>query len=165
MSTPPLTFRFFTSHPAHMIALGFGSGMSPWAPGTVGTLFAIPLGDWLRLHTDDVGYLLVVALFVLGGAWAAERTGRDLGVADHGGIVIDEIAAMLLVLFFTGTDLARIALAFLLFRLFDILKPPPIRAIDARMKNGIGVMVDDLVAAGMALVAFALIVRVTGWPA
>ena len=81
------------------------------------------------------------------------------------GIVIDEIAAMLLVLFFTGTDLARIALAFLLFRLFDILKPPPIRAIDARMKNGIGVMVDDLVAAGMALVAFALIVRVTGWPA
>ena len=165
VSTPPLTFRFFTSHPAHMVALGFGSGMSPWAPGTVGTLFAIPLGEWLWLHTTDVGYLLVVALFVLGGAWAADRTGRDLGVPDHGGIVIDEIAAMLLMLYFTGTDLAHVALAFLLFRLFDILKPPPIRTLDARLKNGIGVMVDDLVAAGMALVAFAAIVRVTGWPA
>jgi phosphatidylglycerophosphatase A len=164
MSARPLTFRFFTAHPAHMIALGFGSGMSPWAPGTVGTLFAIPLGEWLRLHTTDVGYLFVVALFVLGGAWAADRTGRDLGVPDHGGIVIDEIAAMLLMLCFTGTSLARVALAFLLFRLFDILKPPPIRALDARMKNGIGVMVDDLVAAGMALLAFALIVRITGWP-
>ena len=98
-------------------------------------------------------------------ALGPDRTGRDLGVADHGGIVIDEIAAMLLMLFFTGTDLARIALAFLLFRLFDILKPPPIRAIDARMKSGIGVMVDDLVAAAMALVVFAVIQRVTGWPA
>ena len=92
--------------------------------------------------------LLVVALFVLGGAWAAERTGRDLGVADHGGIVIDEIAAMLLMLFFTGTDLARIALAFLLFRLFDIVKPPPIGWLDRTVKGGFGAMLDDFVAAG-----------------
>jgi phosphatidylglycerophosphatase A len=164
MATPALTFRFFVAHPAHFIALGFGSGMSPWAPGTVGTLFAIPLGDWLNLHTTDAGYLLAVAALFAVGTWAADRTGRDLGVADHGSIVIDEIAAFLLVMFFLGTDLARVAVGFLLFRIFDIVKPPPIRAVDARMKNGLGVMLDDLVAAAMALVVFAVLLRVTGWP-
>jgi phosphatidylglycerophosphatase A len=165
MIAPALTFRFFVAHPAHVIALGFGTGLSPWAPGTVATLFAIPLGDWLNLRTGDATYLAVVALLFAVGAWASDRTGRDLGVADHGGIVIDEIAAFLLVMFFVGTSLERVALGFLLFRLFDIVKPPPIRAVDARMKNGIGVMLDDLLAAAMALVAFAVIVRVTGWPA
>jgi phosphatidylglycerophosphatase A len=160
----PLTLRFFVAHPAHVIALGFGTGLSPIAPGTVGTLFAIPLGDWLRLVTSDPGYLLVVLIVVLGGGWAAERTGRELGVRDHGGIVIDEIAAFLLVMFFVGTDLRRVALAFVLFRFFDIAKPPPIRTIDARMKNGAGVMLDDLVAAAFALLVFAILVRVTGWP-
>ena len=163
-AAPPLTFRFFVAHPAHFIALGFGAGMSPWAPGTVGTLLAIPLVDWLNLYTTDAGYLVAVLAFFVVGAWAAERTGRDLGVADHGGIVIDEIAAFLLVMFFVGTDLARVALGFLLFRLFDIVKPAPIRTVDARMKNGVGVMLDDALAAGMALVAFAVILRVTGWP-
>ncbi|HEX4884235.1 MAG TPA: phosphatidylglycerophosphatase A [Casimicrobiaceae bacterium] len=165
MTTPAPTFRFFVAHPAHVIALGFGTGLSPWAPGTVATLFAIPLGDWLNARTTDAGYLVVVALMFAVGAWASGRTGRDLGVADHGGIVIDEIAAFLLVMFFVGTSLERVALGFLLFRLFDIVKPPPIRAIDARMKNGVGVMLDDLLAAAMALVAFAIVVRLTGWPA
>lgn len=165
MQAQALTIRFLFAHPAHFLALGFGTGLSPWAPGTVATLFAIPLGDWLSLQTTDAGYLAVVAALVVLGAWASERTGRDLGAADHGGIVIDEIAAFLLLMFFTGTDLRRIALAFLLFRLFDIAKPPPIRAIDARMKHGVGVMLDDLVAAAMALFVFAAIVRVTGWPA
>jgi len=165
MQAQALTIRFLFAHPAHFLALGFGTGLSPWAPGTVATLFAIPLGDWLSLQTSDAAYLAVVALLFAVGAWASERTGRDLGAADHGGIVIDEIAAFLLIMFFTGTDLRRIALAFLLFRLFDIAKPPPIRAIDARMKHGVGVMLDDLVAAAMALFVFAAIVRVTGWPA
>ncbi|GIK85447.1 MAG: phosphatidylglycerophosphatase A [Burkholderiales bacterium] len=165
MAAPALTFRFFLSHPAHFVALGFGTGLAPWAPGTVATLFAIPLGDWLAVTTTDAGYLAAVAVLFAVGVWAAERTGRDLGVPDHGGIVIDEIVAFLLVMYFAGTSLERVALGFLLFRLFDIAKPPPIRAIDARMKSGLGVMLDDLVAAAMALVAFAVIVRVTGWPA
>ena len=165
VAKPELTLRFFVAHPAHFIALGFGTGLAPWAPGTVATLFAIPLGDWLSLHTSDLGYVAAVALMLGLGTWAAERTGRDLGAADHGGIVIDEIVAFLLMMFFTGTDLRRIALAFLLFRVFDIVKPPPIRTLDARMKNGVGVMLDDLVAAAMALLAFAVIIRVTGWPA
>ncbi len=79
--------------------------------------------------------------------------------------MIDEVVAFLLMLFFTGPFPSRIAFAFLLFRLFDIAKPPPIRTIDARMKTGIGVMVDDLVAAGFALLVYATVVRLTGWPA
>lgn len=162
---PALNARFLLAHPAHFVALGFGAGLSPWAPGTVGTLVAIPVAGLLWRWTGDAGFLVAIGVLLFGGAWAAERTGRDLGRADHGAIVIDEIAAFLVVLFFTGPDLARIALAFLLFRLFDITKPPPIRTIDARMKGGIGVMLDDLLAAGFALLVYALVVRVTGWPA
>ena len=159
------TLRFLLSHPAHLIALGFGAGLSPWAPGTLGTLLAIPLAFGLWKWANDVAFLAVVLVLLLGGAWASQRTGRALGAPDHGGIVIDEVAAFLLVLFFTGSQLSRIALAFVLFRLFDIVKPPPIRQIDARMKSGVGVMADDLVAAGFALVVYAAIVRVSGWPA
>jgi phosphatidylglycerophosphatase A len=164
VATPP-TLRFCVAHPAHFIALGFGAGLSPWAPGTLGTLVAIPIAKVLWLANSDAVYLVAMALAVAGGIWAAERTSRDLGVADHGGIVIDEIAAFLAVLFFVGDDAARIGYAFLLFRLFDIAKPPPIRAIDARVKGGFGVMADDLVAGGFALVAYALTVRILGWPA
>ena len=160
-----LTLRFMVSHPAHVIALGLGTGLSPWAPGTFGTLLAIPIAFLLWSWTNDVGFLSVTLALLFGGAWAAQRTGRALGTQDHGGIVIDEVVAFLFMLFFTGPHPSRIALAFLLFRLFDITKPPPIRTIDARMKTGIGVMFDDLVAAGFALVVYAAIVRMTGWPA
>ena len=83
-------------------------------------------------------------------------TGRDLGAPDHGAIVWDEVVAFLLVLYFVGDSWARIAIAFVLFRLFDIVKPPPIRQLDAAMKNGFGVMLDDLLAAVYTLVLFAL---------
>ncbi len=156
------TLRFLVQHPAHFLALGFGSGLAPFAPGTWGTLVAIPIAALLRLTGSDVAFLLAAGILVVAGAWAAETTSRHLGAPDHGSIVIDEIAAFLLVLFFVGADTARVAWAFLLFRLFDIAKPPPIGAIDRRWKNGWGVMVDDLVAAGYALVAFALGVRVLG---
>ena len=89
-------------------------------------------------------------------------TGRDLGVPDHGAIVWDEVVAFLLVLYFVGDERLRIALAFLLFRLFDIVKPPPIRQLDAAMKNGFGVMLDDLLAAGYTLLVLALWKRVAG---
>lgn len=158
------TLAFMLAHPAHVIALGLGAGLSPWAPGTLGTLIAIPIAFALWRWTNDVVYLAAVLAALFGGAWAAERTGRSLGVADHTGIVIDEVAAFLLVLFFVGPRPGRIAFAFVLFRVFDIVKPPPIRAIDARMKSGLGVMVDDLVAAGFALLVFAAVVRMTGWP-
>ena len=153
------TFRFLVRHPAHFLALGFGAGLAPFAPGTFGTLVAIPIAHGLRMVTGDLGFLLAAALLFAAGVWASAVTSRNLGVSDHGAIVVDEVVAFLLVLFFTGTDPFREAVAFLLFRFFDIVKPPPARGIDRNWHGGFGVMADDIVAAGYALVAFALIVR------
>ena len=154
--------KFLFSHPAHFVALGFGSGLAPVAPGTFGTLVAIPLAIGLRDRFGDLGYLVTVVAFFVIGIWVSAITARDLGVADHGAIVWDEVVAFLLVLFFVGDDLTRIAFAFLLFRLFDIVKPPPIRQLDAALKNGFGVMADDLLAAGYALIVFAVAQRLIG---
>jgi phosphatidylglycerophosphatase A len=152
--TPTLAFLF--AHPAHFLALGFGAGLSPVAPGTVGTLIALPLAALLHATTDDIGYVIVVAATFAAGVWAADRTGRDLGVADHGAIVWDEVVAFLLVLFFVGADPLRQVFAFLLFRLFDIVKPPPARFIDSQWHHGFGVMADDIVAAFYTVLALAL---------
>lgn len=148
--------RFLFAHPAHFIALGFGSGLAPFAPGTFGTLVAIPLALLLRAFGDDALFIATILVLLIAGAWSAEVCGRDLGIADHGSIVIDEVAAFLLVLFFVGTSPLQIVIAFGLFRLFDIVKPPPIRQLDAALKNGVGVMVDDLLAALYALLVYAL---------
>ncbi len=159
-ATPTIAFLF--RHPAHFIALGFGAGLSPWAPGTLGTLLAIPMALWLRWYAGDIEYAVVLVVLFGIGVWASQVTGRELGQPDHGGIVIDEVVAFLLVLFFTGITPERIALAFALFRFFDIVKPPPIRQLDARMKNGLGVMLDDLLAAGFTLLVFAVGQRLLG---
>lgn len=138
---------FLLRHPAHCYALGFGTGLAPFAPGTFGTLVALPIAFGLWRYTGNAGFLLVVAALGLIGVWAAQVTGRSLGVPDHGAIVCDEFVAFLLVLFFTGPNAMEIAAGFLLFRFFDIVKPPPIRELDARFKNGWGVMADDSLAA------------------
>ena len=157
------TLRFLFAHPAHFVALGFGAGLAPVAPGTFGTLVAIPIAYLLwRTGGGDLGFLLATAGLGAAGVWACAVTGRHLGAPDHGAIVIDEVVAFLLVLFFAGPSPARIAFAFLLFRLFDIAKPPPIRQIDERWKTGAGVMADDLVAAGYALLALAIGQRAAG---
>ncbi|MCX7894159.1 MAG: phosphatidylglycerophosphatase A, partial [Burkholderiales bacterium] len=95
------TLRFMLSHPAHLVALGFGAGLSPAAPGTVGTLAAFPLYWALTQRLAPLGVLALVPLLFALGVWAAGRTGRDLGAADHGGIVWDEIVAFLAVLALT----------------------------------------------------------------
>jgi phosphatidylglycerophosphatase A len=156
------TPSFLLHHPAHFLALGFGAGLAPVAPGTFGTLVAIPIALLLRAYAGDVEFIAVIVAFFVIGAWAAHVTGRNLGVPDHGGIVVDEIAAFLLVLFFVGTDWIRVAVAFALFRAFDIVKPPPIRQLDAAMKNGVGVMLDDALAAGYTLIVFAVGQRAFG---
>ena len=158
----PATARFLFSHPAHFLALGFGAGLSPVAPGTVGTLVGLPLAALLRAYAGDSGYLVALALGFAVGVWAADRTGRDLGVADHGAIVCDEIVAFMLVLFFVGADPVGQAFAFLLFRLFDVVKPPPARLIDREWHHGFGVMADDVVAAFYALLVLALWQRLFG---
>ncbi len=144
---------FLFAHPAHFLALGFGSGLAPKAPGTAGTLAAFPLYWLLAAHPF---YWLWITAFLAVGVWACEVTGRNLGVHDHGGMVWDEIAAFLLVLPFApvvalGAPIA-FALAFALFRLFDIWKPFPIGWLDARVPGGFGVMLDDVLAAGYAIV-------------
>jgi phosphatidylglycerophosphatase A len=156
-------WRLMREHPLHVIALGFGSGMPQTAPGTWGTLFAwasfVALDRWL---SDAAWFGLIAACLVI-GAWAAQRTGGRLAQADSCHIVIDEIVAFWLVLVMlpdaVANPLLQQAFAFLLFRVFDIAKPPPIRALDARFKNGLGVMADDLVAAFYTLLTLALWMR------
>ena len=139
--------EFLFKHPAHLIAFGFGAGLMPKAPGTWGTLVAIPFYFLaLRLGGTLAVLACASALFAV-GIWAAAIAGRSLGVADHGGIVIDEIAAFVLVLAFTPSGSLWLLLAFILFRLFDIIKPWPIRYFDRTLKGGFGVMFDDLLAA------------------
>jgi phosphatidylglycerophosphatase A len=149
--------RFLFSHPAHFVALGFGSGLAPVAPGTFGTVLAWPVFWLLHPRLDAGGFLFVLAACFVGGIWVCDRTARDLGVEDHPAIVWDETAAFLVVLFFTPAQPLWQGIAFGLFRLFDILKPGPIRTVDARMRGGLGVMADDLMAAFFTLVCLMLL--------
>jgi phosphatidylglycerophosphatase A len=149
------TVRFMLRHPAHFIALGAGAGLVPGAPGTAGTLLAFPLHWWLAPQFSAPQWLgVLVAGFAL-GMWACGRTGRALGVPDAGALVWDEVIAFALVLSFTPATYVWQAFAFLLFRLFDVLKPPPIRYYDRKLHSGFGVMFDDLLAAGYTLLALA----------
>ncbi len=150
---------FLLAHPAHFIALGFGTGLSPFAPGTVGTLLAFPLYAVLAYWFAPEWVGAAIAAFFLIGIWACGRTGRDLGVADHGGMNWDEVVAFLGVLVLTPPGLAWDAAAFVAFRFFDIAKPPPIRGIDRSMKGGLGVMLDDVVAGFYAVLAIAVAKR------
>lgn len=149
-------WRFLFSHPVHLLSFGFGSGLSPKAPGTFGTLVAFPI-FWLLGRLDAPLYLAIVAVLFVVGIRLCGATGKALGVPDHGGIVWDEIVAFLLVLRFAPHTAAGFGTAFLLFRLFDIWKPFPIRWFDGRLKNGFGVMLDDLLAAGYTVLCLWLV--------
>jgi phosphatidylglycerophosphatase A len=154
MAPPPLRFLF--SHPAHFIALGCGSGLSAWAPGTAGTLFAWLTFVLLRpLFSGPIFLALWAVAFVIGVS-AIHKTGVDLREPDHGSIVWDEIVPFWLVLFMTQEGFWWQLTAFVLFRLFDIVKPQPARWFDQNMKNGLGVMLDDMMAAGYTLLCLTL---------
>ena len=153
---PTLGFAF--SHPAHAIAFGFGAGLSPFAPGTAGSALGWAIG-WALGALHPAAFFSVVVVFFLAGVWACEVTGRALGVADHGGMVWDEVVAFLLVLAVVPRELAWQAAAFVLFRFFDIAKPPPIRQLERRYGGGFGVMFDDIVAAAYTLLALAVVKR------
>lgn len=153
---PPVNAREILTSPVHFVAFGFGTGLSPKGPGTVGTLAGLPL-FWLIDSLSLPAYLAVCAVLFALGCWVCGESARRLGVHDHGGIVFDEIVGLLVsaapLLPLAGNErLIGLAVAFGAFRLFDILKPWPIRAIDARVKGGFGIMLDDLIAAVMAAV-------------
>lgn len=153
--------RFMLSHPAHVLAQGFGSGLSPVVPGTSGTLFAwlsfaALTARWPHIFTQLNWAVIIAAGFVV-GIWACHRTGRDMGVADHGSMVWDEIIAFWLVLLLLmPASFSTQFWAFLWFRFFDMVKPAPIAYFDRRFKGGFGVMWDDLVAAFYTLLLFAV---------
>jgi phosphatidylglycerophosphatase A len=158
------TLRFMLSHPLHVIALGFGSGLSPYAPGTFGTLFA-----WASFRALDTSLApsLILLLILLGfvvGIVAVEKTGSALGEIDHGSIVWDEIIPFWGVLWLLaqvmGDNLLWQGIAFALFRLFDITKPWPARYYDRIVKNGYGVMMDDVIAAVYSTFALAFLLLV-----
>lgn len=152
--------RFMLAHPAHFVALGFGTGLAPVAPGTVGTLLAYPLFQVLAPYLSSMELFGVIVLFFLLGVWACEVTGRAMGIADHSGMVWDEVVAMLLILLVIPAGLYWWIAAFFLFRFFDVVKPQPIRYFDQTLKGGFGVMFDDIVAAFYTLLVLALVHRI-----
>lgn len=149
---PSAGFTF--AHPAHAIALGFGVGLARFAPGTFGTLAAWPVG-WALAGGNAAAMLAAVAASFALGVWACGLTGSHLGIHDHSSMVWDEFAAFLLMLAVVPRELPWQLAAFVAFRLFDIFKPPPIRWLERRYQGGFGVMFDDLVAAGYALLVLA----------
>lgn len=152
--------RFLLSHPAHFIALGFGSGLAPVAPGTFGTLASLVLYHALALALPPlaIAFLAIPLFFV--GVWACGVTGRDLGAADHGAMVWDEVVAFLPLAAIASAAWWLQLVAFALFRLFDIWKPYPIRLVERNVKGGMGVMVDDVIAGAYAYVSFIVFVVV-----
>jgi phosphatidylglycerophosphatase A len=144
-------------HPAHFIAFSGGIGLAPFAPGSFGALLAWPI---LWLVSPPLGgwslFALIAVLFAV-GVWACDVTGRALGSPDHGGMVWDETVAFLIVLFFVAPLGGYWQLwGFVLFRVFDIFKPPPIAYYDRVLKGGWGVMLDDLMAAFYTLIVLAI---------
>lgn len=146
--------RWMSKRLARIIAFGFGVGLLRPAPGTWGTLLAWLLWAVGLVHLSNWGVAIFLAVALVYGCWACERVGQELGVPDHSGMVWDEMVAFWLILWLIPGSLFGQALAFVLFRLFDITKPRPIAQLDRRFKSGVGVMLDDLVAAVYALVVF-----------
>ena len=154
--------RFLLAHPAHFIALGFGAGLSPVAPGTAGTLWAwlawLALQQWLT--TTQLGWLIVASAVV--GWWACTVTAKNMAVADPGSIVWDEVVAFWLVLWLVmPTGFTGQLVAFGLFRFFDAVKPGPVAWADQHFKGfnargGFGILFDDIVAAFCTLLVIAL---------
>lgn len=149
------------AHPAHWIAQGMGSGLSPVLPGTFGTLlgwlsYVVFSLRWPELFTPLHWAIAIVAGFFL-GIWCCSKTGNDLGISDHGSMVWDEIIAFWLVLLFImPADFWTQLAAFILFRIFDMAKPAPVSYVDKHLKGGLGVMADDIVAAFYTLLVFAI---------
>ncbi len=151
VASPARVRQVALSTPAGFLAFGLGSGLSPVAPGTAGTLMALPLGLWLPILPVWIALALVVAAFLV-GIYLCGETSRRLGVHDHGGIVWDEFVGMWLIVIFIPFHWAWWLAAFILFRIFDAAKPWPIGWVDRRAPGGFGVMIDDILAAGYALV-------------
>jgi phosphatidylglycerophosphatase A len=141
--------RVSMKNPVHFLALGFGSGLAPMMPGTFGSLAALPILFAMSFVTLEVFIFITVASFLV-GIYLCGKTARDLNMHDHGSIVWDEVAGMMVTFIAVPLNPLSLLLGFLLFRFFDILKPWPISVFDRRVHGGFGIMIDDIVAGAIA---------------
>jgi phosphatidylglycerophosphatase A len=137
-------------HPAHILATWFGAGLSPKAPGTAGSLAALPIAYGLSHFWGMIGLGIATAIVIAAGIWAAHVYGKRTASEDAGPVVIDEVAGQWLTLLLVPADVTLYAIGFALFRFADIVKPWPIDRVDRRVKGGLGVMLDDLLAGALA---------------
>lgn len=140
-----LRSRITLTNPWHFLALGFGSGLAPFMPGTFGTLAGLPFLTLIH-YMPMAGFAALTAVFAVVGITICEKTAKDMKVHDHGAIVWDEIVGIMLTFLWIPLSLPTIVAGFVLFRLFDILKPWPISLLDKNVSGGLGIMLDDLLA-------------------
>ena len=145
--------------PWQFLASGFGAGLSPIAPGTMGTLVAVPLWAIFASFLPLWGYLLLIIIASIIGITICQKASDELGVHDHGGIVWDEFVGLWITMLFAPVSWTSAILGFLLFRFFDVLKPWPIKAIDEKISGGFGIMFDDIIAGIFALIALQLVLH------
>ncbi len=158
MAKLKLTVTHLLASPANFLAIGAGSGLAPVAPGTVGTLAAIPL--LFIMPSNPLIYLAVLVLMFIAGVWLCNVCSSSLGVHDHPGIVWDEWVGYLLAMFLVPVNFLNILLGFAFFRLFDVLKPWPIGWADKRVEGGMGIMLDDVFAGLYAFFSVHLVLYV-----
>jgi len=157
MSNPSAKFVF--TNPIHLLAFGFGSGLSPVAPGTFGTLAALPFWLLILILPFSLQLTVIAVAFVI-GIYICDKTSHALKVHDHGGIVWDEFVGVWVTLMFVPEGWLGVVAGFLVFRFFDIVKPWPIKWLDSHVRGGFGIMVDDLIA---GLLAGAVLLVVFSW--
>ena len=158
MAEPKPPVRDLLRDPASLLAFGFGAGLAPWVPGTAGTLAAVPFYLWAAHHLSLPLYLIVLTgAFVL-GTYVCGRAAEKMGVHDHGGIVWDEFVGFWLTMVAVPPEWPWVISGFVLFRIFDMVKPWPIRAVDRRVGGGFGIMLDDLLAGAAAAVCLQVLI-------
>ncbi len=143
------TADFNLFNPVHCLALGFGSGLLRPAPGTWGTLVGALIIVLIasQTGTQSLAYFTICAVISLAGIYICGKAAEDVGLHDHGAIVWDEIAGIFVTLAFVPYSITALVVGFVLFRLFDIVKPWPISWLDAKVGGGFGIMIDDIIAA------------------
>jgi len=151
MSKPNQDVAFNLANPIQFLALGFGSGLAPKAPGTFGTLAAIPL-YLLLSQLAALPYAILVIIMTIAGFYICGKAAEDVGVHDHPAIVWDEFVGFFITMFMIPVSWQSILVGFILFRFFDIVKPWPISFVDKKVAGGFGIMIDDVLAGCFALI-------------
>lgn len=161
LTKDPDVAKLSLRNPIHFLALGFGSGLAAKAPGTFGTLAAIPL-YLLMMPLSLPWYIGLTLLSVIAGFYICDKASKDMGVHDHGAIVWDEVAGLLITMIAAPAGIMWLVIGFALFRFFDILKPWPIRWLDVKVHGGFGIMIDDVLAGIFALICLQFLVYFVG---